>query len=241
MEVVISGLTLSDGDAVDRLMKRNSRTLGFLPRKALDDYLEKGTVLGARSDNGVLAGYLLHAANPFRFRVVHLCVSDDFRNQKIARRLVDELKKTATTQKGIGLHCRRDYLAHDMWPALGFVPLNEKPSRSGTGHTLTFWYLDLAPSERLGLFRAGIADVWEHERPVGLEGLRDRFLDFVVPQSWRYVKQEEYRYFQTLKRNPIQYGGSAQREDSVRQDGHACTWERATRAVTNAGRSAAIG
>lgn len=90
-------------------------------------------------------------------------------------------------------------------------------------------------------YALGIADVWEHERPVGLEGLRDRFLDFVVPQSWRYVKQEEYRYFQTLKRNPIQYEGSAQREDSVRQDVHACTWERATRAVTNAGRSGTIG
>lgn len=158
MEVVISELTLSDGDAVDRLMKRNSRTLGFLPRKALDDYLENGTVLGAKSDTGVLAGYLLYAANPFRFRVVHLCVSDDSRNQKIARRLVDELKKAATTQKGIGLHCRRDYLAHHMWPALGFVPLNEKPSRSGAGHTLTFWYLDLTPSERLGLFRANTSD-----------------------------------------------------------------------------------
>lgn len=158
MEVVISELTLSDGDAVDRLMKRNSRTLGFLPRKALDDYLEKGTVLGAKSDTGVLAGYLLYAANPFRFRVVHLCISDDFRAQKIARRLVDELKKTATTQKGIGLHCRRDYLAHHMWPALGFVPLNEKPSRSRAGRTLTFWYLDLAPSERLGLFRANTSD-----------------------------------------------------------------------------------
>ena len=158
MDVVISGLTPSDGDAVDRLMKRNSRTLGFLPRKALDDYLEKGTVLGAKSDTGVLVGYLLYAANPFRFRVVHLCVSDDFRNQKVARRLVDELKKTATTQKDIGLHCRRDYLAHHMWPALGFVPLNEKPARSGTGHTLTLWYLDLAPGERLGLFRANTSD-----------------------------------------------------------------------------------
>ena len=158
MKVDILALTPADADAVDGLMKRNSRTLGFLPRKALDDYLEKGTVLGARSDTGVLAGYLLHAANPIRFRVVHLCVSDDFRNEGIARRLVEELKRSATTQKGIRLHCRRDYPAHHMWPALGFVPLDEKPSRSGAGHILTFWYLDLAPSDRLGLFRANTSD-----------------------------------------------------------------------------------
>ncbi len=68
-----------------------------------------------------------------------------------------------------------------------------------------------------------IADVWEHERPVGLEGLRDRFLDFVVPQSWRYVKQEEYRYFRSLKRNPIQYRAGTHGEESLRPDGHACS------------------
>ena len=79
-----------------------------------------------------------------------------------------------------------------------------------------------------------IADVWEHERPVGLEGLRDRFLDFVVPQSWRYVKPEEYRYLQSLKRNPIQYGAGTHGEDSVRPDGHACGGKRARGAVTNA-------
>lgn len=90
-------------------------------------------------------------------------------------------------------------------------------------------------------YALGIADVWEHERPVGLEGLRDRFSDFVVPQSWRYVKQEEYRYFQSLKRNPIRYGTGTNREDSVRQDGYACTWERATRVVTNARQSGTIG
>lgn len=78
-----------------------------------------------------------------------------------------------------------------------------------------------------------IADVWEHEEPVRLEGLRDRLLDFVVPQSWRYVKQEEYRYFQSLKRNPIQNGACPRREEPPRQGGRARTWERAGRAVTN--------
>ena len=130
MEITLSPLAPADADAVDELMKRNSRTLGFLPRKALDDYLHKGTVLGAWSHTGTLAGYLLYAANASRFRIVHLCVSDDFRNHGIARRLVDELKKTATTQRGIKLHCRRDYSAHHMWPVLGFIPLDEKPSRT---------------------------------------------------------------------------------------------------------------
>jgi len=158
MEIVISTLTLADGDAVDELMKRNSRTLGFLPRQVIDNHILNGTVLGARSHTGQLAGYLLYAANSTRFRIAHLCVSDAFRNRGIAKRLVDELKKTATTQKGIRLHCRRDYVANAMWPTLGFIPLDEKPSRSAAGYILTLWYLDLAPDDRLGLFRARSSD-----------------------------------------------------------------------------------
>lgn len=156
-EVSLSQLALSDADAVDELMKRNSQTLGFLPRKALDEYIRQRTAIGAKAATGQLAGYLLYAANPFRFRLVHLCVDDAFRGQRIARRLVDALRGAATTQTGIRLHCRRDYRANDMWPSLGFLPLGEKPARA-PGRRLTLWYLDLTPEDRLGLFRAKTSD-----------------------------------------------------------------------------------
>ena len=45
-----------------------------------------------------------------------------------------------------------------------------------------------------------ITDVWEYENPADLNTLRNRFSDFVVPQSWRYMKPEEYRSFQKMKR-----------------------------------------
>ena len=45
-----------------------------------------------------------------------------------------------------------------------------------------------------------ITDVWEYENPVDLNKLRNRFSNFVVPQSWRYVKPEEYRSFRNMKR-----------------------------------------
>ena len=106
-QIAISPLTLSDADNVDELMKRNSQTLGFLPRKALDEYIRQGTALGAKAASGQLAGYLLYAANPFRFRVAHLCVDDAFRGQHIARRLVDALRAAAITQTGITLHYQR--------------------------------------------------------------------------------------------------------------------------------------
>ena len=48
-----------------------------------------------------------------------------------------------------------------------------------------------------------ISKVWEYDEPVHLEVLRKQLSDFVVPQSWRYVKPNESRYFQTLGGNSI--------------------------------------
>ena len=45
-----------------------------------------------------------------------------------------------------------------------------------------------------------VTDVWEYENPVDLNKLRNRFSNFSVPQSWRYVKPEEYRSFRNMKR-----------------------------------------
>ena len=44
-----------------------------------------------------------------------------------------------------------------------------------------------------------ITDVWEYEYPADLNTLRNRFPDFVVPQSWRYMKPEECRSFRRMK------------------------------------------
>ena len=40
-----------------------------------------------------------------------------------------------------------------------------------------------------------VTDVWEYENPVDLNRLRKQFPNFSVPQSWRYIKPDEYRSF----------------------------------------------
>ena len=157
-EIKISKLTLADLDAVDELMKRYSSTISFLPLVALEDYLRKESVLGARAPGGQLIGYLLYGAYADRFRITQLCVRDDFRNQGLARKLIDALKRSASTQKVMILRCRNDYEANSMWPKLGFVPIDEKPGRSKERHLLTLWRLILAPDDQLALFRANISD-----------------------------------------------------------------------------------
>ena len=158
MKVNISPLTSAALDAVDALMKRYSQTLGFLPRQALESYLESGTVLGVKTDAGELVGYLLYAAYPNYFRITHLCVSEEYRGQGIAKFLVNTLKRSADTQKVIKLHCRRDFPANDLWPKLGFVALGEKRSRSKEEHWLTIWHLRLAPEDQMELFQAATSD-----------------------------------------------------------------------------------
>ena len=65
-----------------------------------------------------------------------------------------------------------------------------------------------------------ISEVWEHDDPVGLEVLRKQFSNFVVPQSWRYVKPAESRYFRTLGRRPIRRGsGSLTKDGGGRAEG----------------------
>ena len=151
-------LTVADLDAVDELMKPNTRTIGFLPREVLRDHLDKGWVFGASTRDGRLIGYLLYASYLDRFRVVQLCVSRDFRNKGVARQLIETLKMSATSQKVMRLRCRNDFPANSLWPKFGFVPIDERPGRSKEGSLLTLWRLTLALDDQFELFRANVSD-----------------------------------------------------------------------------------
>ena len=158
MTIAISKLTSADITAVDGLMKRHSATIGFLPNVVLEDHLSNGCVLGAKTEDGQLIGYLLYSAYPDRFRIVQLCISEEFRGRGIAKELIETLKTSATSQKVIRLSCRNDFPAHSMWPKLGFVPVSERHGRSREGHLLTAWRLIIAHDDQLALFRANISD-----------------------------------------------------------------------------------
>ena len=64
-------------------------------------------------------------------------------------------------------------------------------------------------------FALSIADAWEHKNPLGLEKLRSKFENFVVPQSWRYLTASERRSFSKMKRMAV--GEQSMRQPSVRK------------------------
>ena len=157
VNITVTLLTPADLDAVDELMRLHSNALGFLPKVALCEYLQRGGVLGAKIDDQ-LVGYVLYGKNRDYFRICQLCVIEQYRGHGIARRLLDSLKASATTQKLVKLHCRRDFQANDIWPKLGFAALHERPGRSKEGYALTLWCLTLAPNDQLSLFQAKTSD-----------------------------------------------------------------------------------
>jgi len=152
MEATVSILNLEDIDSVEELRRRNAQTLGFFPYEALKDHLNKGTVLGLKTNANQLIGYLMFAQNAGWFRIVHLCVDEGHQGQGLARRLFNGLKRLRTTQTNIRLSCRRDFAANWLWPRLGFVPIAEKRGRSQAGHRLTIWQYILAESNQPDIF-----------------------------------------------------------------------------------------
>ncbi len=176
MTIRIEKLTVAELDAIDHLMKQNRHTLGFLPKEAIRSHLERGWSLGAKTENNELAGYLLYAAYPDSFRLVHLCVGASLRGQGLAKKLIEKLTDSATTQKIIRLSCRRDFPANEMWPGWGFVPLGERLGRAGL--PLVHWARTLVPDDQLSLFQATTSDET-------LDAVIDAqiFFDFYEPPS----------------------------------------------------------
>ena len=66
---------------------------------------------------------------------------------------------------------------------------------------VTKQYFDIYYEGRNIAYALEITDVWEYENPPDLNGLRERFPNFIVPQSWRAVSPEELRSFGNMKYN----------------------------------------
>ena len=52
-----------------------------------------------------------------------------------------------------------------------------------------------------------ITEIWTFQTPISLSALRHQFSNFVVPRSWRYVRDDEVQFLQQLKcqtKEPIQ-------------------------------------
>lgn len=141
IELVALGTEDDRISQVFALWRTQRKWLGFLPDQGFIDRVEKGTLIAAVAGDSVV-GYVLYDLPRDRVKLIHLCVSDRYQGQGVARQLVDEVSARHQDRRGIELKCRRDYPASSAWPGLGFVARHEAPGRSEAGHSLTQWYRD---------------------------------------------------------------------------------------------------
>lgn len=128
--------------SVKALWRINSKTLGFFPNGAFQDYARQRNVLVAVDSKKTCIGYLLYRCSRGRITIVHLCVDATWRGKGVARKLIGHLKSSTKELWGIALRCRRDFEANKMWPKLGFVAQHDKAGKSRDGMELTSWWLD---------------------------------------------------------------------------------------------------
>ena len=89
----------------------NRKTLGAFTRGAFIDHAKKRFIIIAVDSQSQLLGYLMYAIKRKDrcVRLIHLCIDQRYRGQKVARKLVEYLKQITQEYQGISLHCRRDY------------------------------------------------------------------------------------------------------------------------------------
>jgi len=143
MPTLIHHLTDQDRcDDVFALYRKDSSTLGFMPRGAFEEGITKGTLLVATDGEDQIIGYLLYRVAHGFASIAHLCVSPTARKSGIGKSLVDELKRLTTHLDGIKLKCRRDFDAHRQWPKWGFIAKGSVTGRGADNAELVIWHLD---------------------------------------------------------------------------------------------------
>lgn len=182
-------------ESVITLGKKNSQTLGLMPRDAYIQQARKKCIVVAFQNNS-LAGYCM-------FRIVHtkhrigitqVCVDSSYRRQGIARQLLNQIQsKYGLLFNGMLVSCREDYTdACALWNGFGFIRKKRVPSRSikEKRHLLKFWYpfgrKDLfSVEEQSGLLRVALdlnILIKRHDRVAGSEEINQLFQDWLVDE-----------------------------------------------------------
>ena len=126
------------------LSDENKKTLGFIPRKAIQDRAKQGDIFVAVQED-TLVGYLLfrRATQENRFVINQLCIRPSERGKKISYKLIDKLKLICEAEKrrGIFIKTREDYRqASKVWSRNDFIPKGESAGRGKNGMKLTHWW-----------------------------------------------------------------------------------------------------
>jgi ribosomal protein S18 acetylase RimI-like enzyme len=111
MKVIEVADESEDFEAVVRLWRGESDTLGNMPRGGFSDAARARCLLAAKDRDATIIGYLLFRRSTRRGHasITHLCVAKSARGRGIAEELFRQLKKRCSNCYDIRLKCRRDF------------------------------------------------------------------------------------------------------------------------------------
>jgi N-acetylglutamate synthase-like GNAT family acetyltransferase len=149
----VSIATSRDLSFVADLQKRFSNQLGFLPRPALQWYLDNQRVMLAR-ENGQAAGYVLGRASMRYNRriapITQTAVCLDLQRSKLGLSLVEAWTHRAA-QGDIQIMqcwCRSDIVAIAFWEALGFQQIMERWPENARQESMILFRRPIVPVHR---------------------------------------------------------------------------------------------
>lgn len=140
-EVSVSVVPLGSAllDQVWELYRKNSATLGFLPRGALEEFAHAGCVLAAMRGEELL-GYAAWRRGVKEAILVHLCVAAAHRGTDCSEALLRGMIEQCKGDAAIRLRCRKDYAAANrVWPRHGFAFEREVVGRGADRAPLLEW------------------------------------------------------------------------------------------------------
>ena len=126
------------------LGKRNSATLGLMPRDAYVDHARKKCIVIVFEDETLLGFCLFRIVNSKnRVGITQVCIDEHYRNNRIPKLLLDAIQeKYKYLLSGMLVSCREDYIsACKLWIKYGFTILKRIRSRSiEEKYLLKFWF-----------------------------------------------------------------------------------------------------
>ena len=114
-------------DFMDDLARKNGHCVGFLPRVAYDQAVQKQRVKVLFVNNAP-AGYVIHGPFKTTTKIYQLVIAEDLRRIEYGTALVDAVRKGANGAQAeeLSLHCASDLEANTFWQALGFELAGER-------------------------------------------------------------------------------------------------------------------
>lgn len=143
MDFQVRQAQLEDSSYVMSLMRANRESIGGLPKPAIEERIERRTLLLGLL-NGEPCGYLLYDFRDGLLRIPQACIQYDARRRKYGEALFGALLRICDADE-INLRCAADLEANLFWRDMGFRCVGTAAGGKRRGRTINIWAMWLQP------------------------------------------------------------------------------------------------